>query len=100
MAKLAIDANSKPIQVLRPTSTVITQAFTGTAASASAISAKCRVVRLVATQDCHYDLEATATTSKTFLPAGVVEYIHVFGGETISVIQNATGGTLFITEME
>lgn len=100
MAKMAIDANSKPIQVLRPTSTVITQAFTGTAATASAIGAKVRVVRLVATEDCHYSLETTATTSSTFLPAGMIEYIHVFGGETISVIQNSVGGTLFITEME
>ena len=100
MAKMPIDANSQSIQVLSPSTTVITQAFTGTAATASAISADCNVVRLVATEACHYALTGTATTSSTYLPSGVMEYIRVGGGETLSVIQNASGGTLFITEMD
>lgn len=98
MTTLAIDANSKPIPVVRP-STVITVATSGTSAQSSAIGANCRVARIVCTEDCHYTFGATATTSDSFLPAGVVEYVHVYGGDQIAVIQNSTAGTLFITEM-
>lgn len=88
------------IQAFFPADTQVV-AFTGTAANSSALSAGIRLVRLVATQDCHIAIgdNPTATTSDMFLPANVVDYIMVSETDDISVIQNSTGGNLYITEM-
>lgn len=99
MSKLAIDRNAKGIQVLRPASTD-TVSVSNTAASSSAISAEVRVARLMCTVDCHYTLDGTATTSECPLPAGAVEFIHVYEGDTISFISSDTStGTAYVTEM-
>lgn len=98
MSKLAVDRNAFAIQVLRPLSTQKVN-FTATAAASSAISANARVVRLVSTGDCSYAINATATTSDTYLPAGVIEFIHVYEGDTISFIANTTSGSAYVTEM-
>jgi|TARA_R110000744_G_scaffold66587_1_gene136130 hypothetical protein len=99
MSTLTIDANAKPIQVLRPKYTT-RYSLSGTAtASGYTVGAGIRVVRIVSTLDCHYDPIATATTSKVFLPAGVVEYIHVYEGDQISMITSGATGYAYVTSM-
>jgi hypothetical protein len=99
MSTLTIDSNAKPIQVLRPLSTS-TRSLSGTAASATAISAASRVARIVATTDCFYNVTTTATVSNSvYLPAGTVEFVHVFAGDTISFITSGATGTAYISEM-
>jgi len=95
---MAIDANAKPIQVLRPNSTA-TVSVSGTAASSSAISANVRVARIVAPIAVYYSVTGTATTSSAYLPADAIEYIHVYEGDTISFITGGTTGTAYVTEM-
>jgi hypothetical protein len=98
MSKLARDVNTKAIQVLRP-STVSKVSISGTAASSSAIAANIRVARIVSTSDCFYSVEGTATTSSSYLPANAIEYIHVYEGDTVSVITDGTTGSAYITSM-
>lgn len=99
MSTLTIDANAKPIQVLRPKATT-RYSLSDTAANGSlTIGAGIRVVRIVSTLDCHYDPTGTATVSKVFLPAGVVEYIHVFEGDQISMITSGATGFAYVTTM-
>ena len=68
MSTLTIDANAKPIQVLRPT-TVSVVSLSGSAASAPATAAGIRVARIVSDTDCFYSVTGTATTSSSYLPA-------------------------------
>lgn len=96
--KLALDGNAKPIQVLRP-STTTALAATGTSASTSAITGDVRVIRIVANVDIFYTLNEAATTSKVYLPANFVEYIHIVDRDYVSVITNGVSGTAYITEM-
>lgn len=98
MSTLTIDANSKPIQVLRPT-TVSKVSISGTAASATAIAAGVRVARLVSTVDCFYSVTGTATVSSNYLPANAVEYIHVYEGDTVSTITSGGTGSIFVSSM-
>lgn len=98
MSTLTIDANAKPIQVLRPT-TVSKVSISGTAASATAIAANVRVARLVSTVDCFYSVTGTATTSSNYLPANAIEYIHVYEGDTVSTITDGGSGSIFVTSM-
>lgn len=98
MSKMAIDANSKPIQVLRPTDTDRV-AVSGSAANATAIAAGTRVVRLVSNVDVHYRLTGTASTVSTYLPAGVIEYVHVYTGDVFSLITAGDTGNVHITAM-
>ena len=98
MSKLARDVNTKAIQVLRP-STVSKVSISGTAASSSAIAANIRVARIISDSDCFYSVEGTATTSSSYLPANAIEYIHVYEGDTISVITSGDSGSAYITSM-
>lgn len=98
MSTMAIDANAKPIQVLRPTSTE-KNAVSGTAASATAVTAGTRVVRIVSTVDVHYALISTATVNSTFLPANTIEYVHVFTGDVFSLITSGGTGNVHLTAM-
>ena len=98
MSTLTIDANAKPIQVLRPT-TVSVVSLSGSAASATAIAAGIRVARIVSDTDCFYSVTGTATTSSSYLPANAIEYIHVFTGDTVSVITSGSSGSAYITSM-
>jgi hypothetical protein len=98
MSKMAIDANAKPIQVLRPTTTA-TVNVSGSAASSSAISANARVVRIVTTAPVFYSVTGTATTSDAYLPSESIEYIHVYEGDTISFITSGSTGVAYVTEM-
>lgn len=81
----------------RPGATLTPVTVSGTAASSTALPEGYEVVRIVSTTDCHYVIDGTATTNDTYLPAEAVEYISLFEGEQISFIQNATGGTAYVT---
>lgn len=96
MSRLARDANSAPIQVLRH-GTNQAVSISGTAASSSAVNA--RVVRLVSTVDVHFNLTGTATTSSPLLPANAIEFVHTYDGDTISFITSGGSGTVHVTEM-
>jgi len=98
MSTLTIDANAKPLQVLRPT-TVSVVSLSGSAASAPATAAGIRVARIVSDTDCFYSVTGTATTSSSYLPANAIEYIHVFTGDTVSVITSGSSGSAYITSM-
>lgn len=77
-----------------------TRAFTGTSAQSAVMGDNTYVVRLTASADCFVAIGAnpTATTSSTFLPAGVVEYVEIFPGQRVAAIQASSAGTLYITE--
>ena len=98
MSRLARDANAAPIQCLRP-STTYTVTVGVESTSIPAITQ--RIVRIAATQPLHFKLNAAATTSDCYLPAGAVEFIHTFDGDVIHFIKetDADVGTAFITEM-
>jgi Cu/Ag efflux protein CusF len=76
-------------------------AYTGTAAASTAFTSGVDVIRIVASTACHVKVNATALANGTcmFMPADQVEYIKVDAGDTISAIQDASGGNLYITEM-
>ena len=97
MSKLAVDVNAKGIQCLRPNSTDDVS-VSGTAASATAVSAHARVVRIVANVDIFYTINATATVADVFLPSRSIEYIHVYAGDVISMIA-PSAGIAYVTEM-
>jgi hypothetical protein len=98
MSKMAIDANAKPIQVLRPTTTD-TVNVSGSALTSSAISANVRVARIITTAPVFYSVTGTATTSSAYLPSETIEYIHVYEGDTISFITSGSTGVAYVTEM-
>lgn len=58
------------------------------------------LIRLFCTQDCFISigLNAVATTSSTFMPAGIIEYFGVSAGFIVSSLQVSTGGILYISE--
>lgn len=90
-------------------STVQNVSYTGTAGASNAIAAneapgRTCTVRLCATSDCFYLVSAAATAATTtngsLLPAGLIEYIRVANGQTISVVQSSAGGSLNIANMQ
>lgn len=98
MSTLTIDANAKPIQVLRPTSTSKI-AISGTSNAANSIATGVRVARIIATVDCFYKIVGPATVTDAYLPANTIEYVHVYGGENIAVITGGATGHVYITDM-
>ena len=98
MSSLTLDKNKKPVQVLRPT-TVSVVSLSGSAASATAVTGDIRVARIVSDTDCFYSVTGTATTSSSYLPANAIEYVHVFTGDTVSVITSGSSGSAYITSM-
>lgn len=93
MSKLGTQSHFRPKRTLTPVT------VSGTAASSAAVAAGINVVRIVSTTDCHYVIDGTATTNDAYLPAEAVEYISIYEGEQVSFIQNAAGGTAYVTEM-
>lgn len=81
------------------TSRVVTVA--AGAASATAVTANIFDVRIVSTTNCWFNTTGTATAGagSIYLPAGVVEYLHVNPGTVFSVIQDSAGGTFNMSEM-
>lgn len=75
-------------------------AYTDTAAASNALAATTSVVRVVATTNCYiaFGSAPVATTSSTYLPAGVVEYFLVTPGHKVSAIRLADNGTLNVSE--
>lgn len=101
MTEMAYDGQGNPIPALKP-GVVQTVSISGTSAAISTATAKAtKVIRVVSTTNCHYKLGSspTATTSDSYLPAGVIEYLAVIGGQKIAFIQNAASGTAYVTEM-
>jgi hypothetical protein len=101
MTSLVQDDNGQLMPVVRFGASQVL-AYTGTSAQSTAFSAFPNVIRIVATSDCHVLISdnPTATTTSTFLPAGMVEYVGCKGGNKIAAIQKTggTAGSLFITE--
>jgi len=95
MSKQGLQSHYKPIS----TQTVTVSATS--AATSSGVSDGIDVARIVSTTACHYVIASspTATTSDTYLPAGAVEYVSINVGEKIAFIQNAAGGTAYVTEV-
>ncbi len=99
----ALDVNAKTIATAAlpavTPGTSVKQAFTGTSAQTSALTAT--LVRVVGTTDCHlaFGSSPTAIADGTcvFLPASTPEYFKVTSGNKIAVIQDAAAGNLFIT---
>lgn len=58
------------------------------------------LVRLFATKDCFIDIQKTpvATSSRMFLPGGIVEYFGVQPGQNLAVLQVSASGVLYVTE--
>ncbi len=101
MTRLQYDQLGKPIQALQ---SGITQRVSvgGASVASSAFAAKTRAVRIVSTTACHYCVgEAPeATTDHAYLPAEVVEFVAVNGGDKIAFVQAASAGTAWITEAD
>lgn len=81
----------------------------GTGGTQPSTANNTRHVRLVGTVSCWVAFSSTIGTapvaarqnaSSMFLPAGLPEYFWVRQGEQIAVIQDATGGFLYITELD
>lgn len=75
-------------------------AYTGTAGAISAVGAQTRAVRIICTSDAYIAFGATATTSDIYLPADTAEIWAVEPSDTISAIQDSTGGNLHVTELD
>jgi len=83
--------------------TAIAVSVNGTSAQSSALTARVTYM-LCATEDCHilFGSNPTATTSSTFLPAGVPWPVTILDDGTtykVAAIQKDTAGTLTITPM-
>jgi len=84
------------LPVIRPG---VTQKITVGAAATASAQTGADVVRLLATTDCHVALgpNPAADATSLFLPANMPEYFACVGTDTVSVIQDAAAGTLYIT---
>jgi len=96
MVQLHVDEARNAIQVLEPTSTEVVS-ISGTAAQTPALGS--RVVRVVATADCFYAVNAAATTSSAYLPAGAIEYFETPEDSYVSFITSSATGNAYVTEM-
>lgn len=86
-----------------------TIAFDASAAIANPFGPETYQLRLVADSACCFRIgngTQTATIADVFLPAGVIDYVIVSPGQSISAIKaatnglvTATAGTLWVTEM-
>lgn len=99
MTFLASDNNGHDVQAVA-LGTNQAVAFTTSSSQSSAFGAATRIVRLVATVDCHvaFGSNPTATTSSPLLPAGSVEYVAVTPGHKVAVRGATASGTLHVTE--
>ncbi len=109
MAQLSVralrDHDGEPLSLDRVYVRGVTQsvAYTGTSArTANNFTAGCAFVELFATTNAHYKLgggSVAATTSDIFIPANTRLIVATMGQSRIAAIQNATGGSLFVTEL-
>lgn len=79
--------------------TVQKVSYSTVAGTSSAFNASSRLLRIACTTDCWVIVGTTATISNAaYLPIGVVEYVSVSGGATISAIRATADGALSIEE--
>lgn len=104
MARMVIDENSQPIQVLTPDTLVnalVSGSSTATAIAALANGLAAQVVEIGASTDCWilFGTGATtvATTTGTFMPKGAVVVGVPKGSTHLAHIQHTTGGRISIT---
>jgi hypothetical protein len=99
MTTIAKDVNGQPMQAVGLGASQVV-AIGGASAQSVAMGFATRLARMVATVDCHIAIGAdpTATTTSTFLPAGVPEYFEIREGQKVAVIQSTGPGNLFVTE--
>lgn len=94
--------NSKDnfVEAIVPATTQVV-AIGSTSVQSSALGASTKLVSLAATAACHVEFGAnpTATNSTSmYIPANSVVKVAVTPSTKIAVIQNSTGGNLYITE--
>jgi len=75
-------------------------AISTSAASTVATGPFCNLVRIATTTACFFRVGATATVTDAYLPTGVVDYVKINPGETVSFITATGTGTATVTEME
>lgn len=94
--------NEQPIQCLGLGTVQKVDVGGTSAATASALAATTRVIRVAVSTACHISVGSspTATTSAHYMPAGCVEYFRVEGGEKVAFIQSASSGIATVTEMK
>lgn len=100
MSRLPLDDNGNAIQA-NGQGLVQNVSYTGTAGQSAAVGTGTTLVRLCASTLCWYLLGAnpTATTSNgSRLPADAVDFVKIQPGHKISVIRDASSGSLNITE--
>lgn len=99
MTLLARDANQSTIQAIFPGNNQ-SGAYTGTPYLSNPVSAACTIVRLVTTTDSHYvvGIAPVAGATDTFLPAKTVEFVSIGPNQKVSVVQDAAGGTAYLSE--
>lgn len=73
-------------------------------AQSAVFGAQTKEIRVVSTTACHINIGQNPTAAATdnngfYLPANVVEYLHVTPGQRLAVIQDTAGGTLCVAEM-
>lgn len=79
-----------------------TVAYTGTAGVATnAFGTQTTTIYVVSTTACFikFGTAPTATTADMYLPANFPFVLQCRGGEKVSAIQVAAGGSLYVTEM-
>lgn len=57
------------------------------------------MLRIFCTADCYVAIgpSAVATTASAYMPAGVVDYVGMLPGDSISVLQVSSSGTCYVT---
>lgn len=75
-----------------------------TSAQSAAFSANCSEIRVVCTKNVHYNIGTNPTAAATdnngvYLPANVVEYIHVTPGQKIAFVRDTEDGVACVSEM-
>lgn len=85
----------------RPETTQVVTVGAASAATTNAVGSQTYVVRLISTTDCHVVFAGTptATANDMFLAADREELFRISPGEKVAAIQNAAGGSLYVTEM-
>lgn len=96
---LARDSHGQIVQA-PDWSTASTVAITSTSTQSATVADNTTHLRIVSTVDCYVALGSnpTATSSSSYLPAGVVEYVAVVPSVTkVAVIRTAADGVLSLT---
>lgn len=101
MTRLLYDETGRPIPVFKLGASQDVP-ISGTSTASTAFGAKTTAIRLTANVDCRYAIGAspTATPTSILLPAGAIDYVGCAPGDKIAIIQEATAGTLNVTEAD